>query len=55
MSRSQSELSITKCEILQLVIYRTKNPKHPTFFGDNEYIAKCVDLSPILLENTSKS
>lgn len=46
MSRSQSELSITKREILQLVIYRTKNPKHPTFFGDNEYIAKCVDVKP---------
>ena len=46
MSRSQSELSITKREILQLVIYRTKNPNHPTFFGDNEYIAKCVDVKP---------
>ena len=46
MSRSQSELSITKRELLQLVIYRTKNPKHPTFFGDNEYIAKCVDVKP---------
>ena len=46
MSRSQSELSLTQREILQLVIYRTKNPKHPTFFGDNEYIAKCVNVKP---------
>ena len=33
MSRSQSELSLKQREILQLVIYRTKNPKHLTFFG----------------------
>lgn len=46
MSRSQSELSLTQREILQLVIYRTKNPKSPTFFGNNEYIAKCVDIKP---------
>lgn len=46
MSRSQSELSLKQREILQLVIYRTKNPKSPTFFGNNEYIAKCVDIKP---------
>ncbi len=46
MSRSQSELSLKQREILQLVIYRTKNPKSPTFFGNNEYIAKCVDVKP---------
>lgn len=46
MSRSQSELSLKQREILQLVIYRTKNPKSPTFFGNNEYIAKCVDVQP---------
>lgn len=46
MSRSQSELSLTQREILQLIIYRTKNPKHTTFFGDNEYIAKCVNVKP---------
>jgi len=46
MSRSQSELSLTQREILQLIIYRTKNPKHATFFGDNEYIAKCVNVKP---------
>ena len=46
MSRSQSELSLKQREILQLVIYRTKNPKHPTFFGDNKNIAKCVDIKP---------
>lgn len=46
MSRSQSELSLTQREILQLIIYRTKNPKHTTFFGDNEYIAQCVNVKP---------
>ncbi len=46
MSRSQSELSLTQREILQLVIYRTKNPKSPTFFGNNEYIGKCVNVKP---------
>ena len=46
MSRSQSELSLKQREILQLVIYRTKNPKSPTFFGNNEYIGKCVNVKP---------
>lgn len=46
MSKSKSELSVTERLILQLVIYRTKNPKHPTFFGDNKNIAKCVDVQP---------
>ena len=46
MSRSKAELSVTERLILQLVIYRTKNPKHPTFFGDNKNIAKCVDVQP---------
>ena len=46
MSRSQSELSLTQREILQLVIFRTKNPKSPTFFGNNEYIGKCVNVKP---------
>ena len=46
MSRSQSELSLKQREILQLVIYRTKNPQSPTFFGNNEYIAKCIDIKP---------
>ena len=46
MSRSHSELSLTQREILQLVIYRTKNPKSPTFFGNNEYIGKCVNVKP---------
>lgn len=46
MSRSQSELSLKQREILQLVIYRTKNPKSLAFFGNNEYIAKCVDVQP---------
>lgn len=46
MSKSKSELSLTQREILQLVIYRTKNPQSPTFFGNNEYIAKCVDIKP---------
>ena len=39
MSRSKAELSVTERLIIQLVIYRTKNPKHPTFFGDNKKIA----------------
>jgi len=47
MSRSQSELSLTQCEILQLVIYRTKNHKSPTFFCNNEYIGKCVDVKEL--------
>lgn len=46
MSRSKAELSVTERLIIQLVIYRTKNPKSPTFFGNNEYIAKCVDVKP---------
>lgn len=46
MSRSKTELSVTERLIIQLVIYRTKNPKHPTFFGDNKNIAKCVDVQP---------
>ena len=46
MSRSKAELSITERLIIQLVIYRTKNPKHPTFFGDNKNIAKCIDVHP---------
>lgn len=46
MSKSKAELSVTERLILQLVIYRTKNPKHPTFFGDNKNIAKCVDVQP---------
>ena len=46
MSRSKAELSVTERLIIQLVIYRTKNPKHPTFFGDNKNIAKCVDVQP---------
>lgn len=46
MSRSKAELSVTERLIIQLVIYRTKNPKHPTFFGDNKNIAKCIDVQP---------
>lgn len=46
MSRSKTELSVTERLIIQLVIYRTKNPKHPTFFGDNKNIAKCIDVQP---------
>ena len=46
MSRSQSELSLTQREILQLVIYRTQNPQNSTFFGNNEYIGKCVNVKP---------
>ena len=46
MSRSKAELSVTERLIIQLVIYRTKNPKHPTFFGDNKNIAKCLDVQP---------
>lgn len=46
MSKSKSELSVTERLIIQLVIYRTKNPKHPTFFGDNKNIAKCLDIQP---------
>ncbi|MCM1295467.1 MAG: helix-turn-helix domain-containing protein [Muribaculaceae bacterium] len=54
MSRSQSELSLTQREILQLIIYRTKNPKHATFFGDNEYIAKCVNVKPDTIRKAIK-
>lgn len=46
MSRSKAELSVTERLIIQLVIYRTKNPKHQTFFGDNKNIAKCVNVQP---------
>ena len=46
MSRSKAELSVTERLIIQLVIYRTKNPKHPTFFGDNKNIAKYIDVQP---------
>lgn len=46
MSRSKAELSVTERLIIQLVIYRTKNLKHPTFFGDNKNIAKCIDVQP---------
>ena len=46
MSRSKAELSVTERLIIQLVIYRTTNPKHPTFFGDNKNIAKCIDVQP---------
>lgn len=47
MSKSKSELSLKQREILQLVIYRTKNPKSPTFFCNNEYIGKCVDVKEL--------
>jgi len=46
MSRSKSELSFKEREILQTIIHRTKNPKYPTFFGSNEYLAKCFDIQP---------
>ena len=54
MSRSQSELSLKQREILQLVIYRTKNPKSPTFFGNNEYIGKCVNVKPDTIRKALK-
>jgi len=54
MSRSQSELSLTQREILQLVIFRTKNPKSPTFFGNNEYIGKCVSVKPDTVRKSLK-
>lgn len=44
MSKSKSELSITERLIIELIQYRTNNPKHPTFYGDNENIAKCFDI-----------
>ena len=44
MSKSKSELSITERLIIELIQYRTSNPKHPTFYGDNENIAKCFDI-----------
>ena len=44
MSKSKSELSITDRLIIELIQYRTSNPKHPTFYGDNENIAKCFDI-----------
>jgi len=46
MSKSKSELSLNQREILQFIIYRTKSKVHPTFFGNNEYIAKYVNVKP---------
>lgn len=40
MSRSKSELSHAQREILQFIRYRTRDPRHPTYFGSNEDIAK---------------
>ena len=40
MSRSKSELSRTQREILQFIRFRTRDPRHPTYFGSNEDIAK---------------
>ena len=45
MSKSKAELSNKEKMLIELVIFRT-NPKHPTFFGDNENIAKCLDIKP---------
>lgn len=42
MSKSKSELSITERLIIELIQYRTSNPKHPTFYGDNESIAQQI-------------
>ena len=46
MSKCKSELTLKEREILQYIIYATRNPKHETFFGSNEYLAKCVDAQP---------
>ncbi len=43
MSKSKSEISITKRSILELVRYKTRN--NYIFFGSNEYIAKALDIT----------
>ena len=45
MSKSKAELSQKEKMLIELIMFRT-NPKHPTFFGDNENIAKCIDVQP---------
>lgn len=46
MTRHQSELSFTDRLIIQLIRFRTRDARHRTFFGDNKYIASCVDIKP---------
>lgn len=50
MSRSKSDLSLTERTIIQFIRFRTKDPRHPTYFGSNEDIAKHLDIQP----NTAK-
>lgn len=45
MSKSKAELSQKEKMLIELIMFRT-NPKHPTFFGDNDNIAKCIDVQP---------
>ncbi len=46
MTKCKSELSVTERMIIQLIKFRTGNERHPTFFGNNENIAKCIDIQP---------
>lgn len=50
MSRSKAELSLTERTLLQFIKFRTKSAKHPTFFGNNQYIAQALGITP----NTAK-
>ena len=43
MSKSKSDLSITKRVLLDYVKFKTQNGH--SFFGSNEYVAKCLDLT----------
>lgn len=53
MSKSKAELSLKEKMLIELIMFRT-NPKHPTFFGDNENIAKCIDVQPDTVRKTIK-
>ena len=46
MSRSKSELSHAQREILQFIRFRTRDPRHPTYFGSNEDIAMLTNFTP---------
>ena len=49
MSKSKSDLSITKRVLLDFIKYKTQNGHQ--FFASNDYVAKGLDLT----ENTAKT